>query len=135
MRSTTRSFTAPIPWTEISAARPLAMSSAPPLHGCSKSRQRSYSKLILMATIPADATIGVAVVSSAARPSKLEEEVVALFEQHRNSLLRYLLSFRIAAPDAEEIVQEIFLSLFQHLLREKSRTNLHGWVFKVAHNL
>jgi RNA polymerase sigma-70 factor (ECF subfamily) len=111
------------------------MSSAPPLHGCSKSRQRSYSKLILMATIPADATIGVAVVSSAARPSKLEEEVVALFEQHRNSLLRYLLSFRIAAPDAEEIVQEIFLSLFQHLRRGKSRANLHGWLFRVAHNL
>jgi RNA polymerase sigma-70 factor, ECF subfamily len=85
-----------------------------------------------------DAAIGLPVVSSAAtgsRPSKLEEEVVALFEQHRSSLLRYLLSFRIATPDAEEIVQEVFLSLFQHLRRGKSRANLHGWVFRVAHNL
>src|SRR5580658_6186492 len=88
-----------------------------------------------MATIPTDATISLPLVSSTARPSKLEEEVVALFEQHRNSLLRYLLSFRIAAPDAEEIVQEIFLSLFQHLRRGKSRANLHGWLFRVAHNL
>jgi RNA polymerase sigma-70 factor (ECF subfamily) len=67
--------------------------------------------------------------------SKLEEEVVAMFEQHRNPLLRYLVSFRIAVPEAEEIVQEIFLSLFQHLRQGKSRVNLHGWVFKVAHNL
>jgi RNA polymerase sigma-70 factor (ECF subfamily) len=91
-----------------------------------------------MATIPTDATIGLPVVSSAAtgsRPSKLEEEVVALFEQHRSPLLRYMLSFRIAAPDAEEIVQEVFLALFQHLRRGKSRANLHGWLFRVAHNL
>jgi RNA polymerase sigma-70 factor (ECF subfamily) len=67
--------------------------------------------------------------------STLEEEVVAMFEQLRNPLLRYLLSFRIAAPDAEEIVQEVFLSLFQHLRRGKSRANLQGWLFKVAHNL
>jgi RNA polymerase sigma-70 factor (ECF subfamily) len=85
-----------------------------------------------------DAAISLPVVSTAAtgsRPSKLEEEVVAMFEQHRSPLLRYLLSFRIAAPDAEEIVQEVFLSLFQHLRRGKSRANLHGWLFRVAHNL
>jgi len=90
-----------------------------------------------MATNP-DAAISLPVVSTAAtglRLGKLEEEVVALFERHRNPLLRYLLSFRIAPPDAEEIVQEVFLSLFQHLRRGKSRANLHGWVFKVAHNL
>ncbi len=89
-----------------------------------------------MATNP-EAAISLPVVSTAAtgRPGKLEEEVVALFERHRNPLLRYLLSFRIAPPDAEEIVQEVFLSLFQHLRRGKSRANLHGWVFKVAHNL
>jgi RNA polymerase sigma-70 factor (ECF subfamily) len=90
-----------------------------------------------MATNP-EAAITLPVVSSAAtgsRPSKLEEEVVAMFEQHRSPLLRYLLSFRIAAPDAEEIVQEVFLALFQHLLRGKSRANLHGWLFRVAHNL
>jgi len=88
-----------------------------------------------MATISTDATISLPGVGSAARPSKLEEEVVALFEQHRSPLLRYLLSFRIAPPDAEEIVLEVFLSLFQHLRRGKSRANLHGWLFRVAHNL
>ncbi len=29
----------------------------------------------------------------------------------------------------------MFLSLFQHLHLGKSRTNLHGWLFRVAHNL
>jgi RNA polymerase sigma-70 factor (ECF subfamily) len=90
-----------------------------------------------MATNP-EAALTLSAVSSTAtgsRPSKLEEEVVAMFEQLRNPLLRYLLSFRIAAPDAEEIVQEVFLSLFQHLRRGKSRANLHGWLFRVAHNL
>jgi RNA polymerase sigma-70 factor (ECF subfamily) len=91
-----------------------------------------------MAIISTEAAVTHPIAGSAAtesRPLRFEEEVVAMFEQHRNSLLRYLLSFRIAAPDAEEIVQEVFLSLFQHLQRGKSRANLHGWVFKVAHNL
>src|ERR1017187_7994867 len=90
-----------------------------------------------MATNPEAAISLPAVITAAtgSRPSRLEEEVVAMFEQHRNPLLRYLQSFRVAAPDAEEIVQEVFLSLFQHLRRGKPRVNLHGWVFKVAHNL
>jgi RNA polymerase sigma-70 factor, ECF subfamily len=68
-------------------------------------------------------------------PFRLEEEVVSLFERHRVPLLRYLLSFRIPAPDAEEIAQEVFLSLFQHLRQGKSRANLPSWIFRVAHNL
>ncbi|HVW09494.1 MAG TPA: sigma-70 family RNA polymerase sigma factor [Bryobacteraceae bacterium] len=71
----------------------------------------------------------------AERPSSLEEEVVALFDRHRGPLLRYLYSFQITVPDAEEIIQEVFLSLFRHLRESKSRANLHGWIFKVAHNL
>src|ERR1700685_1709531 len=77
----------------------------------------------------------VATTSTAARPSRLEEEVVSLFDQLRGPVLRYLLWFRIPAPDAEEIVQEVFLLLFQHLRQGKSAANLQGWVFKVAHNL
>jgi RNA polymerase sigma-70 factor, ECF subfamily len=67
--------------------------------------------------------------------SRLEEEVVALFDQFRNPLLRYLLSFGLTIQDGEEVVQEVFLALFQHLQRGKSRANLRGWVFRVAHNL
>jgi RNA polymerase sigma-70 factor (ECF subfamily) len=69
------------------------------------------------------------------KPTPLEEEVVALFDQMQDRLLRYLLSTGLAAQDGEEIVQEVFLALFRHLQRGKSRSNLRAWVFQVAHNL
>ena len=67
--------------------------------------------------------------------SPLEEEVTALYDQHRGPLLRYLGSLRVSAADGEEIVQEVFLALFRHLRQNKSRANLRGWIFAVAHNL
>jgi RNA polymerase sigma-70 factor (ECF subfamily) len=72
-----------------------------------------------------------------ARPVKLpaiEGEVMAMFEEYRDPILRYSLSFGISVHDAEEVVQEVFLSLFQHLRAGKSRSNLRGWIFRVAHN-
>jgi RNA polymerase sigma-70 factor (ECF subfamily) len=71
----------------------------------------------------------------AAGPSALEVEVVSLFDQLRNGLLRYVLSFGLPVADSEEIVQEVFLALFQHLRAGRSRANLRGWVFRVGHNL
>jgi RNA polymerase sigma-70 factor (ECF subfamily) len=76
----------------------------------------------------------VATVASSAKPSEIECEVMRLFEQFRNPLLRYALSFGIPVHDAEEITQEVFLSLFRHLQLGKSRKNLRGWIFCVAHN-
>jgi RNA polymerase sigma-70 factor (ECF subfamily) len=67
-------------------------------------------------------------------PCSLEEEVVSLFGQLRRPVLRYVLSFHIPVADAEEIVQEVFLALFRHLRQGRSRANLQGWIFKVAHN-
>jgi RNA polymerase sigma-70 factor (ECF subfamily) len=67
--------------------------------------------------------------------SGVEQEIVDLFDQWRAPLLRYLSGFSLAVPDSEDIVQEAFLALFQHLRRDKSRQNLRGWLFRVAHNL
>ncbi len=50
-------------------------------------------------------------------------------------MLRYLMSLRIRPAEAEEIVQETFVLLFQHLRRGKSRENLPAWLFAVAHRL
>jgi RNA polymerase sigma-70 factor (ECF subfamily) len=70
------------------------------------------------------------------RPTSAPElEVVELFEELRDRLLRYLLVLGLSAHDGEEIIQESFLLLFQHLQRGKSRENLRGWVFRVARNL
>lgn len=71
-----------------------------------------------------------------ARPSAVEQEVIELFDQWREPLLRYLSSgSSIAFSDSEDIIQETFLALFEHLRRGKSRRNLRGWLFRVAHNL
>src|SRR5215468_3073998 len=47
-------------------------------------------------------------------PSTLAEEVTALYDDLRGSVLRYLLSFGLSAHDGEEVIQEVFLSLFLH---------------------
>lgn len=69
------------------------------------------------------------------QPSALEREVVGHFDQMRERLLRYLLGFGLPTHDCEEIVQETFLALFQHLQRGRSQRNLRGWLFRVSHNL
>jgi RNA polymerase sigma-70 factor, ECF subfamily len=65
----------------------------------------------------------------------LEQEVLNLFDIMQTRLLRYAVSFGISAQDGEDIVQETFLALFHHLLQGRSNGNLHGWLFRVTHNL
>lgn len=62
-------------------------------------------------------------------------EVLTLFDSDARALLRYVGSFGLPAEDTEDVVQDVFLSLFQHVRRGRSRSNLRGWVFRVAHNL
>lgn len=76
--------------------------------------------------------------ASQAIPPKIsdaEREVVCLFDESRSSVFRYVLSFGLSTEDGEEVTQEVFLALFQHLRLGKSRQNLRGWIFCVAHNL
>src|SRR5215469_4681171 len=70
-----------------------------------------------------------------AEPPELEKEVTSLFDDMRTPVLRYLSSFGLSPDDSEEVLQEVFLSLFLHLRSGKPRSNLRGWVFRVAHNL
>ena len=69
------------------------------------------------------------------QPSALEYEVIRLFDQYREPLFRYVLSYGLQVQDGEEVIQEVFLALFRHLREGKSRRNLPGWIFTVAHNL
>ncbi|HET6219023.1 MAG TPA: sigma-70 family RNA polymerase sigma factor [Acidobacteriaceae bacterium] len=72
---------------------------------------------------------------SSAKPSAIEREIIDLFEQFRNPLLRYVIAFGLSVHDGEEIIQEVFLALFRHLKAGKPERNLRGWIFRVAHNL
>ena len=74
-------------------------------------------------------------VASKGKSSRVEEEVMELFDEFRNPLLRYSLSLGVSIHDAEEVIQEVFLALFRHLCLDRSRKNLRGWLFRVTHNL
>jgi|SRR5215469_5284737 len=74
-------------------------------------------------------------VRSSAKVSRIEEQVMGLFDEFRCPLLRYSLSLGLSTYDGEEVVQEVFLALFQHLHLGRSGKNLPGWLFRVTHNL
>jgi RNA polymerase sigma-70 factor (ECF subfamily) len=74
----------------------------------------------------------------AAQPSPQSQataDVVALFESYRTPLLRYLVTLGMSVHDGEEVIQEVFLALFQHVKKGKRDDNLRGWIFRVGHNL
>jgi RNA polymerase sigma-70 factor (ECF subfamily) len=68
-------------------------------------------------------------------PTAAEQQVIQLFDELRDRLLRYSSGLGLPVQEGEEVIQEVFLALFQHLQRGRSRQNLRGWVFRVAHNL
>jgi len=90
-----------------------------------------------MPDTPRETALALSAIAAAAGAPAVdrESEVVALFDLLREPLVRYLLSLGLAVQDGEEIVQEAFLALFEHLGRGGSRENLRGWLFRVAHNL
>jgi RNA polymerase sigma-70 factor (ECF subfamily) len=64
-----------------------------------------------------------------------EAETARLFDELRSPVLRYLLSMGLSPADGEDVIQEVFVALFQHLRQGRPRTNLRGWVFRTTHNL
>jgi RNA polymerase sigma-70 factor, ECF subfamily len=68
-------------------------------------------------------------------PVAAQEEVILLFDEFRARLFRYVLSLGLSVHDGEDVIQEVFLSLFRHLKIGRSRENLRGWLFQVSHNL
>jgi RNA polymerase sigma-70 factor (ECF subfamily) len=61
-------------------------------------------------------------------------EVTALYRELRKPLLRYLICLGLSTDEAQDTVQDAFLSLHRHLTSGASRENIRSWVFRVAHN-
>ena len=61
-------------------------------------------------------------------------EATTLYQELRKPLLRYLAGLGLSADEAQDIVQESFLSLHKHLAASGSQQNLRSWLFRVAHN-
>jgi RNA polymerase sigma-70 factor (ECF subfamily) len=69
------------------------------------------------------------------RNPDIEAETQRLFEELRVPLLRFLSGIGVRAADGEDILQEAFLALFQHLQEGRPRDNLRAWLYRVVHNL
>jgi len=61
-------------------------------------------------------------------------EATALYRELRKPLLRYLVNLGLSADEAQDLVQDAFLTLHQHLNAGGSQENIRSWLFRVAHN-
>lgn len=68
-------------------------------------------------------------------PKTLGEQVLALFEQLRAPVFRYLLRKTQDAARAEDLTQETFLRLCRHLQDERPLDNPKAWLLTVANHL
>ena len=61
-------------------------------------------------------------------------EATALYRELRKPLLRYLAGLGLSADEAQDVVQDAFLSLHKHIAAGGSQENIRSWLFRVAHN-
>jgi RNA polymerase sigma-70 factor (ECF subfamily) len=61
-------------------------------------------------------------------------EASTLYRELRKPLLRYLVCLGLSPDEAQDVVQDAFLTLHRHLAGGGSRENIRGWLFRVAHN-
>src|SRR5258708_7027097 len=61
-------------------------------------------------------------------------EVTVLYRELRKPLLRYLVCLGLSSDEAQDVVQDSFVSLQHHLAAGGTQHNIRGWLFRVAHN-
>ena len=61
-------------------------------------------------------------------------EVSSLYRELRRPLLRYLVCLGLSADEAQDVIQDAFLTLHRQLSAGGSKDNVRGWLFRVAHN-
>jgi len=61
-------------------------------------------------------------------------EATDLYRELRKPLLRYLAGLGLSTDEAQDVVQDAFLSLHKHLASGGSQANIRSWLFRVAHN-
>ena len=82
-----------------------------------------------------DLPLGVGESVAPAALDDARQTVLLLFDAHRGGVHRYVRALGVTDRDGDDIVQEVFLALFDHVARGRDRSNLRGWIFKVAHNI
>jgi RNA polymerase sigma-70 factor (ECF subfamily) len=73
----------------------------------------------------------------AARPDSpsVHAQVERLFHEARDDVYYYILSFGLAAHEAQELAQDVFLRFYVALERGERIDSPRGWIFRAAHNL
>jgi len=64
-----------------------------------------------------------------------QQQTLGLYDMHKTSLYRYVRGLALPVDQVEDVVQETFFRLAQHLRCEGNVENLRSWIFQVAHNL
>jgi RNA polymerase sigma-70 factor (ECF subfamily) len=67
--------------------------------------------------------------------SATRERILALYDEYRPRLFRYMRSMNLGRDVADEVIQETFMRLTAELLKENQIENVQGWIVRVAHNL
>src|SRR5262245_31418606 len=67
--------------------------------------------------------------------SNIEDHLVEVFHELSTPVFWYLRRIGLRPEEAEEVVQEVFLRLFQHLDAKEKPGHVRRWVFRVARNL
>jgi RNA polymerase sigma-70 factor (ECF subfamily) len=63
-----------------------------------------------------------------------ESEATALYRELRKPLVRYLRCLGLSSDEAQDVVQDAFVSLQRHLAAGGSQENIRSWLYRVAHN-
>jgi RNA polymerase sigma-70 factor (ECF subfamily) len=71
---------------------------------------------------------------SFARPATDKCEVTTLYRELRKPLLRFLVCLGLSMDEAQDVVQDAFVSLQRHLSAGGSQENIRSWLFRVARN-
>jgi RNA polymerase sigma-70 factor (ECF subfamily) len=61
-------------------------------------------------------------------------EATILYRELRKPLLRYLVCLGLSTDEAQDVVQDAFVSLHRHLASGRPHENIRSWLFRVAHN-
>jgi RNA polymerase sigma-70 factor (ECF subfamily) len=61
-------------------------------------------------------------------------EASTLYRELQKPLLRYLVCLGLSRDEAQDVVQDAFLSLQRHLAANGSKESIRSWLYRVAHN-
>lgn len=67
--------------------------------------------------------------------SERKSEITEWYQQHGDSIFRYILLMVRDHQQAEDLTQETFIKAFRHYESFERKANPKTWLFRIAHNL